>query len=105
MYELQQSNNEMSRGVRRPGAASFAVGALVGAGIALLLAPTDGKDVRRRLGDTARRVGTGAKGVIGRTRETVNGVKRDAQTAMERGREAFAQTRRPEGAGWRAQTP
>jgi gas vesicle protein len=103
MYELQQSSTDMSRGVRS--GKSFAVGALVGVGLALLLAPATGRDVRRGIGQTARRVGSGAMNVIGRARETVNGVKKDAQNAMERGREEFAQTRRPgDRADWHAPT-
>ena len=39
----------------------FFMGALVGAGLALLLAPASGGDVRRRIADTARRFGETAK--------------------------------------------
>ncbi|HET9251700.1 MAG TPA: YtxH domain-containing protein [Candidatus Eisenbacteria bacterium] len=39
----------------------FFMGALVGAGLALLLAPASGGDVRRRLVDTARRFGDTAR--------------------------------------------
>lgn len=104
MYELQQSSTETARTARR-GMSSFAVGAIVGAGIALLLAPSPGRDMRRRLGDTARRVGTGAKQVIGKARGTVEGVREDARVAVERGRESFTHARRPEPrAGWQTQT-
>ena len=90
MYELKQSGNETARvGTKKT---SFAVGALVGAGIALLLAPSAGRDVRRRLGRTAKRFGSGAKDVIGKARQTVSGVREDARVSMERGRETFAHT-------------
>jgi len=69
------------------------MGALVGAGIALLLAPATGRDVRKRLGTTARKVGGSAKGVIGKARQTLNGVKQDAQASMQRGINTFEQTR------------
>jgi hypothetical protein len=39
----------------------FFMGALVGAGLALLLAPASGGETRRRLTDTARRFGETAK--------------------------------------------
>lgn len=39
----------------------FFMGALVGAGLALLLAPASGGDVRRRIADTARRFGDTAR--------------------------------------------
>lgn len=94
MYELQESTIETARHGKRN--MSFAVGALVGAGIALLLTPAAGTDMRRRLGHTARKVGTGARNVIDKARGTVDGVREDARIAVERGRESFTQTRRPE---------
>ncbi len=104
MYELQQSSTETARTGRR-GMSAFAVGAIVGAGIALLLTPAPGSDMRRRLGHTARRVGNGAKEVIGKARGTVEGVREDAREAVERGRESFTHARRPEPrAGWPTQT-
>lgn len=93
MYELQQSSVDTAPTGKR--GMSFAVGAIVGAGIALLLAPAAGRDVRRRLGHTARKVGNGAKDVIGKARGTMDGVRQDARDAVERGRESFTQARRP----------
>lgn len=66
MYEIRHSAIEPERSGTT--AMSFAVGALVGAGIALLLTPAPGRDVRRRLGQTARRVGHRAKDVIEKAR-------------------------------------
>ena len=104
MYELQQSAIEPQERSGMP-AVSFAVGALVGAGIALLLTPAPGRDVRRRLGQTAQKVGAGAKDVIAKARSTVEGVREDARIAMERGKESFQQSRHPETvSGWRPQT-
>lgn len=93
MYELQQSNVDTTSIGKR--GMSFAVGAIVGAGIALLLAPTPGQDMRRRIGHTARKVGSGAKDIIGKARGTVEGVRQDARVAVERGRESFTQARQP----------
>ena len=104
MYELQQSKNQMTR--KAPPAGSLVLGALVGAGIALLLAPATGKDVRRHVGTTAKKfggtvgttakkVGGNAKGVIGKARQTINGLKQDAQASMQRGINTFEQTRHP----------
>jgi gas vesicle protein len=64
----------------------FFVGALVGAGLALLLAPASGGETRRRLTDTARRFGETAK-------EKMEDVKHHAERAAESGREAFMQGR------------
>ena len=112
MYELQQSTMDLSRN-RRP-TTSFAVGALVGVGLALLLAPAAGRDTRQRLGQGARRIGTGARGAFGRTRgvldrtrETIRGFKNDAKSAMDAGRDTYERTRKPEEqhAGWHTETP
>jgi gas vesicle protein len=103
MYELQQSGNQMTRKV--PPAGSLVLGALVGAGIALLLAPATGKDARRvvgttakkfggNVGTTAKKFGGNAKSVIGKARQTINGLKQDAQASMKRGLNTFEQTRR-----------
>ena len=102
MYELQQSSVDTAPTGKR--GMSFAVGAILGAGIALLLAPTPGRDMRRRLGHTARKVGSGAKDIIGKARGTMDGVREDARSAVERGRESFTQSRRPENRpGWQTQ--
>lgn len=49
----------------------FLLGAVVGAGVALLLAPASGRDTRRKIGDTARRLGDEANGKLGEIKETV----------------------------------
>ncbi len=54
---------------------AFALGALTGAAVALLMAPAAGDETRRALGEKARE-----------GRETVN-------TAIERGRQAYQQAR------------
>jgi gas vesicle protein len=79
----------------------FVVGALVGAGLALLLAPATGQDTRRRLGETARRLRDDAKSRMSHARDTVSSLKEEARSAIESGREAFSQARqsRREGQG------
>jgi gas vesicle protein len=62
----------------------FFMGALVGAGLALLLAPASGGETRRRLTDTARRFGETAK-------EKMEEVTHKAERVAESGREAFMQ--------------
>jgi hypothetical protein len=92
MYELSRFDNETTR-ENRP-IALLALGAVVGAGIALLLAAPGGRDVRRQLQGAAQRVGFGAKNVIGRARQAINGVKEDARIAVDLGRETFERTSR-----------
>jgi len=55
------SNYESSSGVNMGG---FMIGALVGASLALLLAPASGGETRRKLGDTAKKIGNAAKDKI-----------------------------------------
>ncbi len=88
-------SNDVSRGATVM--TGFIFGALVGAGLALLLAPATGEETRRRLGETARRWRDDARHAMGRTRETLdeykNEFKEGAQAAVEAGREAFQRGR------------
>ncbi len=47
------------------------IGAAVGAGVALLLAPAPGGETRRRLGDAARLLGDKTESELGRIKETI----------------------------------
>ena len=70
--------------------AGFAIGAVVGAGIALLLAPATGSETRQRLADTARRLSKDAGHTLDKARETVSELGADAKSAIDAGRDAFA---------------
>jgi gas vesicle protein len=59
--ENQQHDNGASRGAGSSIATGFVLGALVGAGMALLLAPGTGKETRRRLADASARWGSAAR--------------------------------------------
>jgi len=71
----------------------FLVGAIIGAGVMLLLAPAAGTETRRKIGMKAQQLGNGAKDVIGKTRQTIVGIKEDATSAIQAGRESFQRTR------------
>ena len=73
---------------------TFIAGAVIGAGLALLLAPATGSDTRKRIGDTARRLRDQTKDRMSHTRDTLNEIKEDARQAFESGREAFNEGRR-----------
>ncbi|HYJ32755.1 MAG TPA: YtxH domain-containing protein [Candidatus Binatia bacterium] len=60
--------NEESRGVAS-GMSGFMLGAIVGAGVALLFAPAAGTDTRRKLGETAKRLGSAARDKVQEGRE------------------------------------
>lgn len=69
----------------------FALGAVVGAGLALLLAPESGKKTRERLASTAQRLGKSAGETFDQARETVAEFGSDAKSAIKAGQEAFSQ--------------
>ena len=81
--------NGTSRGAGSTVAMGFVLGALVGAGIALLLAPGTGKETRRRLADAGRRWGSAARSKLDQARNAANDLKQDAKSALKAGREAF----------------
>lgn len=78
----------------------FALGAVVGGALALLLAPASGAHTRRRLGEAARQMGRDAGQTMGDARQTIEdahervtnaaaGLGSDVKSAIEAGREAF----------------
>lgn len=92
MNDHPQSNGT-SRGAGSSGVMGFVLGALVGAGIALLLAPRTGKETRRGLADAGRRWGGAVRDALGQAAETVNDLAQDAEAALDAGREAFEEGR------------
>ena len=71
----------------------FALGAVVGAGLALLLAPDSGKRTRQRLASTARRWSENAGHTIDQARDTVAELGADAKSAIKAGQDAFLHDR------------
>ena len=80
------------------------VGAVLGAGVALLMAPATGTETRRKLGEAARRAGGDARNrlddVAGRVKDGVHQVgdrvkdvtshlKRDVRDAVDAGKDAW----------------
>jgi gas vesicle protein len=78
-----------SRDTGASAALGFLLGAVVGAGIALLLAPGTGKETRRRLADVGARWGNAARSKLGQARDAANDLRQDAQSAVNAGRETF----------------
>jgi gas vesicle protein len=92
MYNNQNGDmRELDRGASS--VIGFMVGAAIGAGIALLLAPDSGRETRRRLGQTARRWSTSMKDGVETARGRVDDLKSDVRTAVASGREAFNRER------------
>lgn len=109
MEDLTVSDH--SRDISFSAVLGFVLGAVVGAGIGLLLAPGTGKETRRRIADAGGRLGDAARhagermGNVARdagdrlesaardrfdeARENVSDFKQDATSALAAGREAF----------------
>jgi len=64
---------------------TFILGAALGAGIALLLAPDSGSETRRRVGKTMKRFGN-------QMNDRLGDVKDNVRSAVDSGREAFRRT-------------
>jgi gas vesicle protein len=73
--------------------AAFVLGAIAGAAVALLMAPTTGEEMRRVLGERAREGRDKAEGAARQSREFLNRQKQTLTNAVERGRDAYQQAR------------
>jgi len=75
---------------------AFALGALAGAAVALLMAPASGEETRRKLADRAREGRERAGEAARQGRELWNRQRDNLASAFERGREAYEQARTPQ---------
>ena len=73
---------------------AFVLGAVTGAAVALLTAPTSGEEARRAIGEKARRGRERAQEAARQGREFVDRQRETLKSAIERGREAYEQARR-----------
>jgi len=65
------------------------VGAVVGAGLALIFAPMAGKETRRHIGDAARKLKDGAQGRMDGVMGAVKDSAGDVGAAIDAGRNEF----------------
>lgn len=72
---------------------AFVLGAITGAAVALLMAPTSGDEARRVLGDRAREGRERAEEAARQGREFLARQRETLTSAIERGREAYQQAR------------
>ena len=73
---------------------AFAVGAIAGATVALLFAPATGEETRRKLAEKAKEGREKAESMAREGREYFQRQRDNLTAAVERGREAFEQTRK-----------
>ena len=74
---------------------AFMLGAIAGAAVALLVAPSSGEETRRKLGEKAREGRDKAGEAARQGREFLRNQRDGLSTAFERGKEAFEQARGP----------
>jgi gas vesicle protein len=72
---------------------AFVLGAITGAAVALLMAPTTGEDMRRMLGEKAREGRDRANDAARQGRDFINRQRDTFSSAVERGRDAYNQAR------------
>ena len=72
---------------------AFVLGAVTGAAVALLMAPTTGEEMRRMLGERAREGRDRAAAAAEKGRQVFAEGRETLTTAIERGREAYEQAR------------
>ncbi len=72
---------------------AFALGALTGAAVALLLAPASGEETRRILAEKAKEGREKANDAARQGKEFLNRQRDTLNTAIDRGREAYNQAR------------
>jgi gas vesicle protein len=72
---------------------AFAIGALVGAGVALLFAPHSGKETRELLAQKAHELKEKAGDIIDKAKEKITEKKTDIAAAVAAGKEAMREQR------------
>jgi gas vesicle protein len=72
---------------------AFILGAVSGAAVALLYAPTSGRETREFLGEKAREGRERAAEAAERSRQALNQGRETISHAIDRGREAYQQAR------------
>jgi gas vesicle protein len=85
------SDNNNSAG---PVMMAFLLGAVAGAAVALLYAPATGEETRQRIKEKAREGREKAEAVARDGREFLQRQRENLGAAVDRGREAFEQTRK-----------
>ena len=73
--------------------AAFAIGALIGTGVALLYAPRSGKETRKLIADKGRALKGQAQDAITDAQNFIEGKKAELAAAVEAGKDAMREER------------
>jgi gas vesicle protein len=72
---------------------SFLLGAVIGAGVALMLAPEAGPEMRRKIGEAAKGLGGDLGDRLGTVKDDLKQRATDLKSAVGAGRDAYARAR------------
>ena len=72
---------------------SFLLGAVIGAGVALMLAPEAGPEMRRKLGEAAKGLGGDLTDRLGTVKDDIKQRASDVKSAIGAGRDAYSRAR------------
>ena len=72
---------------------SFLLGAVIGAGVALMLAPEAGPEMRRKIGEAAKGLGGDLGDRLGTVKDDLKQRASDLKSAVGAGRDAYARAR------------
>lgn len=75
---------------------AFLFGAVVGAGVALLMAPATGSDTRRKLADAAKKLGHDVEDKLAHAKEDLRVRAGDVKGALQAGKDAYQKARHSE---------
>lgn len=95
--------NDTSRG--NDALVGFLFGAVVGAGVALLMAPATGEETRRKIGETARGLANNTRDQIDKVRNRLGDMGQDLKQRAGEGAEAFRRGTERQGQSYSSGTP
>jgi gas vesicle protein len=78
----QMEETEERHGPARPFAAGLLIGALIGAGVALLFAPQSGADTRKMIRKRSKKIAAGAQDRFDDVKNRIRAARRKAEEAI-----------------------
>ena len=81
-HEPMMEETEERHGPARPFAAGLLIGALMGAGVALLFAPQSGEETRRMIRKRSKKIAAGAQDRFDDVKNRIRAARRKAEEAI-----------------------